>query len=103
MKDERYLRVIGELCDALGLPDPMGLAESQQLQFGETAVTLLHDPDTAPDTLFVYVDLGPLPEHKRTLVYEGMLRANVRPDAETLGHFGLHPSTYFAALTSRPS
>jgi hypothetical protein len=101
LRDERYTRVIGELCEALGMHDATGLAESQHLQFGETTVALMHDPDSAPDTLFVYVDLGPLPEHERALVHEGMLRANVRPDAETLGHFGLHPSTGHATWVVR--
>jgi hypothetical protein len=101
VKADGYFRVIGELCESLGLPDARGLAESQHLQFGETTVALLHDPDSAPDTLFVYVDLGPLPERERALVHEGMLRANARPDAETLGHFGLHPATGNAAWIVR--
>ena len=101
MKDDRYLRIIAELCEALGLPDASDLAESQHLQFGDTTVALVHDHDEAPDTLFVYLDLGPLPREQRALLHEGMLRANVRPDGDSLGHFGVHPGSGHAAWVVR--
>lgn len=93
MNDDTYARIIRELCDFMSLPDPSALLATQHLNIGETTVALMHDATAAPDTLFVYFDLGPIPAAMRQRVHEGMLRSNLRPDADALGHFGVHPDT----------
>lgn len=88
---QEYRRIVRELCEYLAISDPLEMEGSQLIQFGETAVSLVYDVEQPADALFVYFDLGPIPDDIRPAVHEGMLRTNLRPDADMLGHFGVHP------------
>lgn len=93
MSDDTYRRIIGELSDFMAVADPDTLIETQHMNVGDTTVALTYNAKTAPDVLFVYIDLGPIPAAMRQRVLEGMLRANLRPDADAVGHFGVHGMT----------
>lgn len=93
MSNDTYRRIIGELSDFMAVADREALFETQHMNVGDTTVALTFDPQTAPDMLFVYIDLGPIPGSMRPRVLEGMLRANLRPDSDAVGHFGVHGMT----------
>jgi len=94
-------RLLTELGEMLDDRDRAALLATGHFVAGDTTVGLVFPEDPGSDAAHVYLDLGPIPEHRRAQVHEGMLRTNLRPDDDSSGHFGVHPVTGHATFHMR--
>jgi hypothetical protein len=101
MSNNDYQRLIKDLCQEVGLADPAQVIESQHLAIGEQRIALVYDESVSADTLFVYFDLGEIPEGRRAGLYRAMLQTNLRPEHDATGHFGVHHKTGNAVFHMR--
>jgi hypothetical protein len=101
MSNKDYQRLVKDLCHVVGLADPAHIIESQHLSIDEQTIALVYDESVSADTLFVYFDLGEIPEARRAGLHSAMLQANLRPDHDATGHFGVHHKTGHAVFHMR--
>jgi hypothetical protein len=101
MFNQTRQRLLEELGDVFEPQQRHVLHESGHFVVDDITVGMLFPEDTARNALHVYLDLGPIPEHRRADVHESMLRSNLRPDDDSSGHFGVHPQTGHAAFHMR--
>ncbi|HSY28219.1 MAG TPA: CesT family type III secretion system chaperone [Burkholderiaceae bacterium] len=86
---ETYRRVIQEWCDASGM-SPWATDANMHVDINDTTIGLIYAADQAPDTLFVFVDLGVF-EHPD--LHRHMLELNMLIDPNKNGQFALHPES----------
>jgi hypothetical protein len=101
MFNQTRQRILKELADVFDPQQRHVLHESGHFVVDDITVGMLVPDDASRNALHVYLDLGPIPEHRRAQVHESMLRSNLRPDDNSSGHFGVHPQTRHAAFHMR--
>ena len=86
--DEEFSRVIGEWCTAAGIACPP--SAPMHFDMAGTVVAFVHEPERAPDALYILCDLGAFdfPDLHRHL-----LRQNGLFETEMDGYFALHPQS----------
>lgn len=89
--DNRFQRVIEELCHAFGLQDPSPILGGGKLQVDDFFITFVHDESYRPDRMYVYLDLGKTEEKDVAKVYQALLKLNFEMDGGERGSMCLHP------------
>lgn len=93
MKEQDYRRLMTTLCDVVGLDSVTETVASQHLVINGTAVGVIFDEAISPTRIFIYIDLGPIPDADASQLHRTMLANNVKADSSITGHFGIHPKT----------
>jgi hypothetical protein len=101
MTDTFYEQLIRELCACEDLPDPRQIFEKGAMRIGGHDVHLMHDGLLDPDTVYLTVDFGALPEDAILLAYRAMLETNIMLAALGTGALALDPSTGHPVFASR--
>lgn len=91
---EVFERVLKELCELVGFKDYQLLVRGGKLRIDAYTVSFIRDEHYMPDTIFVYIDMGPC-KNKDDLAgaYKVFLKINFELLAGARGAISIHPQT----------
>lgn len=100
MSSERYTQLVGQLCEAIGLPDVAAVLASRRIEV-EGFDVLLDHLDADPDAMYLQFDYGTVTGGRTLRVFRLMLESNLLVYAQDQAQLGLHPDTGGAMLIVR--
>jgi hypothetical protein len=92
MSRERYVELVHEVCDVVGLPDADYVVETQTLEIEGFDVRLDHF-ENDPDSLYVCFHYGAITAGRTLVIFRMMLEANLLIYAQDQAQLGLDADT----------
>lgn len=100
MSSDRYAALIGELCEAIGLPDTAAVLERKSIETDGFEVLLNHYENDA-DALYLNFHFGIVTAGRTLRVFRMMLEANLNLYAQDQAQLGIDPDTTGIVLIVR--
>jgi hypothetical protein len=92
MSRERYVELVHEVCDVVGLPDADYVVETQTLEIEGFDVRLDHF-ENDPESLYVCFHYGAITAGRTLVIFRMMLEANLLIYAQDQAQLGLDADT----------
>jgi hypothetical protein len=101
MSTKKYHELIDKICSDLGIEDPASLYENCNLRIGDVDFTLLQGSEEDEDGLYVYCDMGEVPEELTGQLLPRLMENNLYTYGETTPHFGFNIESGRVILMNR--
>jgi hypothetical protein len=100
MAYERYVQLVGELCEAIGLPDVQAVLSTRKVEVEGFDVVLDH-VESDPEAMYLQFEYGTTTAGRTLKIFRLMLESNLLVYAQDQAQLGLDPETGGALLIVR--
>lgn len=93
MSQAAFSDLMEKFCALVGLDRPERIVAGDAVEINGVEFNLVYNESVSPETLFIYCDMGPVPEDGRSQFYEALLEANMLAYPAGSPAFMLSPET----------